>query len=272
MLTYNNAIQTVPGLLVAGPFGFAKREFFEVEDAATARCRRQPRPRSGSERHAAALAAPRAAALRARVAAPPKSFSLPAGRRRVRVQTDGSLVVDESITLRLRRARSGARYREIPLREGESIDEVVGPRGRARPTARAPAPSSAAAARPARSASPATGKGSGSSGTTRRSTEQRTFRVHYRLRGLAVAYDDVVDVNLKVWGDEWEERLGRLTATLIAPGEVERGLGPSGVACAATCSSRASRCTLRALDVPPGTVRRAPRARPAQPRSTRPRA
>ena len=26
------------------------------------------------------------------------------------------------------------------------------------------------------------------------------------LRGLAVAYDDVVDVNLKVWGDEWEER------------------------------------------------------------------
>ena len=33
VLTYNNAIQTVPGLLVAGPFGFAKREFFEAEDA-----------------------------------------------------------------------------------------------------------------------------------------------------------------------------------------------------------------------------------------------
>ena len=32
VLTYNNAIQTVPGLLVAGPFGFAKRDFFEAEE------------------------------------------------------------------------------------------------------------------------------------------------------------------------------------------------------------------------------------------------
>lgn len=34
VLTYNNAIQTVPGLLVAGPFGFARREFFEAEEPA----------------------------------------------------------------------------------------------------------------------------------------------------------------------------------------------------------------------------------------------
>ena len=34
VLTYNNAIQTVPGLVVAGPFGFAAREFFELEEAA----------------------------------------------------------------------------------------------------------------------------------------------------------------------------------------------------------------------------------------------
>jgi LemA protein len=33
VLTYNNAIQTVPGVVVAGPFGFAKRDFFEAEDA-----------------------------------------------------------------------------------------------------------------------------------------------------------------------------------------------------------------------------------------------
>jgi LemA protein len=32
VLTYNNAIQTVPGVLVAGPFGFARREFFEAEE------------------------------------------------------------------------------------------------------------------------------------------------------------------------------------------------------------------------------------------------
>ena len=34
VLTYHNAIQTFPGTLLAGPFGFTKREFFEVEDAA----------------------------------------------------------------------------------------------------------------------------------------------------------------------------------------------------------------------------------------------
>ena len=34
VLTYNNSIQTFPGAVVAGPFGFTKREFFEVEDDA----------------------------------------------------------------------------------------------------------------------------------------------------------------------------------------------------------------------------------------------
>jgi LemA protein len=34
VLTYNTAIQTVPGLLIAGPFGFGRREFFELEEEA----------------------------------------------------------------------------------------------------------------------------------------------------------------------------------------------------------------------------------------------
>jgi LemA protein len=34
VLTYNNAIQTVPGVFFAGFFGFGKREFFDVEDEA----------------------------------------------------------------------------------------------------------------------------------------------------------------------------------------------------------------------------------------------
>jgi LemA protein len=33
VLTYNNAIQVVPAVLVAGLLGFAKREFFEIETA-----------------------------------------------------------------------------------------------------------------------------------------------------------------------------------------------------------------------------------------------
>ncbi len=34
VLTYNTAIQTVPGLLIAGPFGFGRKEFFELEGQA----------------------------------------------------------------------------------------------------------------------------------------------------------------------------------------------------------------------------------------------
>src|SRR4249919_1319135 len=34
VLTYNNAIQTFPGVILAGPFNFDRREFFEVEDDA----------------------------------------------------------------------------------------------------------------------------------------------------------------------------------------------------------------------------------------------
>jgi LemA protein len=34
VLTYNTAIQTVPGVFFAGPFGFTRKEFFEVEDQA----------------------------------------------------------------------------------------------------------------------------------------------------------------------------------------------------------------------------------------------
>ncbi|HEU5489662.1 MAG TPA: LemA family protein [Gaiellaceae bacterium] len=38
VLTYNNTVQTFPGLVLAGPFGFTIREFFEVEEEA----QRQP--------------------------------------------------------------------------------------------------------------------------------------------------------------------------------------------------------------------------------------
>ena len=34
VLTFNNTVQSFPGLVVAGPFGFSIREFFEVEDQA----------------------------------------------------------------------------------------------------------------------------------------------------------------------------------------------------------------------------------------------
>ncbi len=51
----------------------------------------------------------------------------------------------------------------------------------------------------------------------RATNEQRTFTLRYQMRGLAVAYDDVVDVYLKVWGDEWNTALDDLTATMALP-------------------------------------------------------
>jgi LemA protein len=36
VLNYNNAIQTFPGVVIAGPFGFSARDFLEMEEAARA--------------------------------------------------------------------------------------------------------------------------------------------------------------------------------------------------------------------------------------------
>ena len=82
--------------------------------------------------------------------------------------------------------------------------------------------------------------------------EQRTFEISYRLKGLTVAYDDVVDVNLRLWGDEWEQRLGKLTATVTAQGPITRAWGhPVSVPGDVTIDGE--RALFRALDVPPDT-------------------
>jgi uncharacterized membrane protein len=77
----------------------------------------------------------------------------------------------------------------------------------------------------------------------------RTFQIRYRMRGLAVAYDDVVDVNLKVWGDEWDQSLGRLTATETAPGKIQRAWGHP-VYGRGDVQLAGTKAILRALDVP----------------------
>ena len=53
--------------------------------------------------------------------------------------------------------------------------------------------------------------------------------------GVAVAYDDVVDVNLKVWGDRGDRSLDRLVGTRRHPGRSSRVGQACG--CAATSSS-----------------------------------
>ena len=138
-------------------------------------------------------------------------------------------------------------YRDIPLREGESLvnpsvaeDGVAFRRGNE--TDLEPGPR-------------------GTFGVERRGDtmrivwyfdaqdQTRAFTISYTLRGVAVAYDDVVDVNLKVWGDQWAEPLSRLVGIETAPGEILRAWGKP-VWVRGDVELVGTRATLRAVEVP----------------------
>ena len=197
-----------------------------------------------------ALAATVVAALSLAGVAQAQTYELVSSDVQVQVGPDGSVAVDEAITV----AFSGTftyGYREIPYRSGERIDEIgVSENGR-----------------PFQPGAPTDLEPGGPAGTfgvadldgrtrivwrfQQDGFAQRTFVVHYRITGLAVGYDDVVDVNLKVWGDEWEQRLGRLTATMRGPGDVIRAWGhPVWVRGDVVLQGRSA--VLRALDVDAG--------------------
>ena len=168
----------------------------------------------------------------------------------VRVAPTGALLVTETITIG--GAFHGA-YRDIPLRKGESIDRISVAEGNRRYTR----------------------GGSTELGSIDRSDtfnyedngrrvrivwhflaagEARTYTISYRFKGLTVAYDDVADVNLKVWGPSWSEPLPNLTAAMRLPRPV--ALGPSyrvygHPAWVHGVVARAPRvATLRAVNVP----------------------
>ena len=144
---------------------------------------------------------------------------------------------------------SGA-FREIPLRDGETIDQVAVSEEdvQYRPGASAELGS---AGEPGTFGTTETDKGVRIVWHYRAQSEQRSFRIHYRLRGVAVAYDDVVDVNVKVWGDEWEVGLRQLSATVVGPADVLRAWGhPVAVRGDVTLDGR--RANLRAVEIPAG--------------------
>ena len=156
------------------------------------------------------------------------------------MQEDGSLGVSEQIEV----AFSGDfhfGYRDVPLREGESlVNPSVAERGiaftRGNNTALEPGTPGM--------------YGVEQLGDTARIVwyfdardQTRAFTVSYTLRGVAVAYDDVVDVNLKVWGDQWAAPLARLVGIETAPGKIlAAGGSPCGCAATSSSSGRAQRC------------------------------
>ena len=284
VLSYDNALETVPTNIIAGIFNFKPREYFQTEEAtreaprvaASARpgCRataaRRPRLPSGgagvarppspspAAEHAmrAGARSRHGGARRARAAccaAAASAYYLPAARVAVKVAPDGSLLVTEHITIA--GAFHGA-YRDIPLRKGESIDRIHGRARTASATRAAAAPKLGSIDTPGHvQLRPHRARRCGSSGTSRRPGEPRTFTVAYRFRGLAVAYDDVVDVNLKVWGSNWSSPLGDLTASMTLPRPAPLGpalprLGPPAWVNGVVDPHAARPRSLRAVNVP----------------------
>ena len=155
------------------------------------------------------------------VPAAAKSFNLTNADVEVVVEADGSVRVVEHLTYDFDGLYMGA-WRDIPLRAGEDVVDVeVGEAG--------------VSYEPGAPTELGSQGDSGTFGVERRAgftrvvwhyeafNEPRTFSISYRMLGLAVAYDDVVDVNLKVWGDQWDQPLGHLYATLELPGVFSSG-------------------------------------------------
>jgi uncharacterized membrane protein len=150
-----------------------------------------------------------------------KSFELPWAGVVADVQPDGSVLVTEKITYDFSGSFEGG-YREIPLKDGMSVTDVSVSEGGTKY-------SPGASAELGSSGAPGT-YGTANLGNAyrivwhyRASDEERTFTVRYRLNGLAVAHDDVVDVYWQAWGDEWQEPLDLLGAIMVLPGEPKKG-------------------------------------------------
>jgi len=141
------------------------------------------------------------------------AYSLPAADISVRVAPDGSLLVAENITIE--GAFHGA-YRDIPLRKGESIDRIQLSEQGEKYTR-------GGSTKLGSIDTPHTFNYELHKNKVRivwhfsAAGEPHTYTVAYRFRGLAVAYSDIVDVNLKVWGANWGAPLSDLKATLTFP-------------------------------------------------------
>jgi uncharacterized membrane protein len=137
------------------------------------------------------------------------------------LEADGSLSVTELLTFEFDGAFTGA-YREIPLRAGETLSDVEVFEGG---TAYVPGGCTDLGC----SSPPGTFGVRDLGGRIRivwhyeAADERRTFTISYRMLGLAKAADDVVDVNFKVWGEDWDSGLDRLNATFSYPGAAEPG-------------------------------------------------
>jgi uncharacterized membrane protein len=181
-----------------------------------------------------------------------KSFTLPETRIEIKVRSDGAVAITEHITYLFDGSFSGG-YREVPLASGERLTDISVTEGGVRY-------SPGASAELGSSGAPGTFGVAEMGDRTRivwhysAFNEPRTFSVRYAYEGLAVAYDDVVDVALQVWGDEWASALDRLEVTValpgVAPNEVMVWGHPSDIAGSTSLSPSGGAAALSASGIP----------------------
>jgi uncharacterized membrane protein len=141
-----------------------------------------------------------------------KSYTITNADVDLGLDQDGALLVTEHLTFDYDGSFVGA-YRDIPLAFGEKIRDVqVSEGGQAyKPGGNTTLGSSD---RPGVYGWEDTGDGFRIVWHYRAADEQRTFDISYKVIGGAIAYDDVIDIGWKVWGDQWDFELPHLTASL----------------------------------------------------------
>jgi len=203
-----------------------------------------------------ALCAAVAVALVAAPAAFARSADIVDADVRLGLANDASLLVAERLTFDYDGSFEGS-YRDINLLHGERITDVEVSEGG---DAYDPGGNTILGShdRPGVFGAESTADGARIVWHYRASDEQRTFTIFYRVIGGAVAYDDVIDVNWSVWGDQWEFDLDNLSASLADPAldpddTLYRVWGHPRDVEGETVRGE-SMATLEATDVPDGTA------------------
>jgi uncharacterized membrane protein len=137
-----------------------------------------------------------------------KSYSVESIDSSVEVRTDASVRVTETITYSFRGSFRFA-YRDIPLKEGETLSEVtVGETGQTYTERRGKAPG--------------TYRLSGSDPVRitwyfRVQDDIKRFILSYSISGVVRRYPDIAVFDFQFVGDDWDRRIGKVTASVELP-------------------------------------------------------
>ena len=137
----------------------------------------------------------------------------------LRLARDSSVLVSERLTFDYQ-GTYHASYRDIPLANGATIDpNSIGVREGSRVYQPGGCTTQGCTDQTGRFGVTTTPDNSGVRIVWHHnaSDQTRTFVVTYRLDKVVDAYDDVLDFNARVWGDQWDFSLDHLTAQLRSP-------------------------------------------------------